>query len=94
MSTSGDVVPWVRAASWESRVGVAVVETRNMMVAVVQLPWTSCHVYGHMYIKTRVLIFQAREQVLFYYFGSIGLHMYGRVPTSICTTFTTVTPFP
>ena len=44
MSTSGDVVPWVGAASWESRVGVAVVETRNVMVAVVQLPWTSCHV--------------------------------------------------
>ena len=43
--TSGDVVPWVGAASWESRVGVAVVETRNVMVAVVQLPWKSCHVY-------------------------------------------------
>ena len=41
----GDVVPWVGAASWESRVGVAVVETRNVMVAVVQLPWTSCYVY-------------------------------------------------
>ena len=25
-----------------------------------------------MYIKTRVFIFQAREQVLFYYFGSIA----------------------
>ena len=49
MSTSGDVVLWVGAASWESHVGVAVVETRNMMVAVVELPWTSCHVYGHMH---------------------------------------------
>ena len=49
MSTSGDVVPWVGAASWESRVGVAVVETRNVMVAVVQLPWTSCHVCWHMH---------------------------------------------
>ena len=37
MFTSGDVVPWVGAASWESRVGVAVIETRNLMVAVVQL---------------------------------------------------------
>ena len=45
MSMSGDVVPWVGAASWESRVGVAVVEIRNVMVAVVELPWTSCHVY-------------------------------------------------
>ena len=71
---SGDVVPWVRAALWESRVGVAVVETRNVMVAVVQLPWTSCHVCWHMYIKTRVFIFQAREQVLFYYFGSIATY--------------------
>ena len=44
MSTSGDVVPWVGAASWESLVGVAAVETRNVMVVVVQLPWTSCHV--------------------------------------------------
>jgi len=44
MSTSGDVVPWVGAALWESRVGVAVVETRNMMVVVVQLPLTSRHV--------------------------------------------------
>ena len=42
MSTSGDVVPWVGAASWESRVGVAVVETRNVMVAVVQLARMSC----------------------------------------------------
>ena len=42
MSTLGDVMPWVGAASWESRVGVAVVETRNVMVAMVQLPWTSC----------------------------------------------------
>ena len=40
----GDVVPWVGAESWESRVGVAVVETRNVMAVVVQLPWTSCHV--------------------------------------------------
>ena len=71
---SGDVVPWVGAAPWESRVGVAVVETRNVMVVVVQLPWTSCHVYLHMYIKTRVFIFQAREQVLLYYFGSIATH--------------------
>ena len=40
MSTSGDVALTGRvgAASWESRVGVAVVETRNVMVAVVQLP--------------------------------------------------------
>ena len=42
MSTSGDVVPWVGAASWESRVGVAVVETRNVMVAAVQLARMSC----------------------------------------------------
>ena len=34
----GDIVPWVGVASWESCVGVAVVETRNMMVVVVQLP--------------------------------------------------------
>ena len=27
-----------------------------------------------MYIKTRVFIFQAYEQVLFYYFGSIATH--------------------
>ena len=74
MSTSGDVVPWVGAALWESCVGVAVVETRNMMVAVVQLPWTNCHVCSHMYIKTIVFIFQAREQVLFYYFESIAMH--------------------
>ena len=76
MSTSGDVVLTGRvgAASWESRVGVAVVETRNVMVVVVQLPWTSYHVYSHMYIKTRVFIFQAREQLLFYYFGSIATH--------------------
>ena len=44
ISTSGDVVLWVGEASWESHVGVAVVETRNVTVAVVQLPWTSCHV--------------------------------------------------
>ncbi len=44
MCTSGDVVPWVGVASWELRVGVVVVETRNVMVVVVQLPWTSCHV--------------------------------------------------
>ena len=45
-STSGDVVLTGRvgAASRESRVGVAVVETRNVMVAVVQLPWTRCRV--------------------------------------------------
>ena len=42
----GDVVLTGRvgAASWDSRVGVAVVEIRNVMVTVVQLPWTSCHV--------------------------------------------------
>ena len=37
-----------RAVGWsgvvEIGVGVAVVETRNVMVAMVQLPWTSCHV--------------------------------------------------
>ena len=36
------------AVGWSGVVGiavcVAVVETRNMMVSVVQLPWTSCHV--------------------------------------------------
>ncbi len=51
MSMSGDVglTGRVGAASWESRVGVAVVETRNMMVAVVtSMDKLSClltHVY-------------------------------------------------
>jgi len=36
--------------------------------------WSMIYFYWYMYIKTRVFIFQAREQVLFYYFGSIATH--------------------
>ena len=34
------------AVGWRGIVGIA---RCNMMVAVVELPWTSCHVYGHMH---------------------------------------------
>ena len=36
--------------------------------------WSMIYFYWYMYIKTRVFIFQSREQVLFYYFGSIATH--------------------
>ena len=37
------------AVGWSGIVGIMCGSGRNVMVTVVQLPWTSCHVYGHMH---------------------------------------------